>query len=37
MLRVGFNVGFNSKNSFIRAFKELTKLTPTEYRKKYKP
>ncbi|WP_244290330.1 helix-turn-helix domain-containing protein [Leptospira bourretii] len=37
MLRVGFDVGFNSKNAFIRAFKDLTNLTPSEFRKKYKP
>ncbi|PJZ84271.1 helix-turn-helix domain-containing protein [Leptospira harrisiae] len=37
VLRVGFDVGFNSKNAFIRAFKEITKVTPSEYRKKYKP
>ncbi|MCW7463695.1 helix-turn-helix domain-containing protein [Leptospira limi] len=37
ILRIGFAVGFNSKNSFIRVFKELTQLTPSEYRKKYKP
>lgn len=37
ILRVGFDVGFNSKNAFIRAFKDLTNLTPSEFRKKYKP
>ncbi|EKJ87699.1 AraC-like DNA-binding protein [Leptospira meyeri] len=37
ILRVGFDVGFNSKNAFIRAFKDLTKLTPSEFRKKHKP
>lgn len=36
VLRIGFDVGFNSKNSFIRAFKEVTKLTPTEYRNQNK-
>ncbi|WP_408611565.1 helix-turn-helix domain-containing protein [Leptospira abararensis] len=32
---MGFDVGFNSKNTFIRAFKELTNLTPSDYRKKF--
>lgn len=36
ILRIGFDVGFNSKNSFIRVFKELTQLTPSEFRKKNK-
>ncbi|MBL0956361.1 MAG: helix-turn-helix transcriptional regulator [Leptospira sp.] len=36
ILRIGFDVGFNSKNSFIRVFKELTHLTPSEFRKKHK-
>lgn len=36
ILRIGFDVGFNSKNSFIRVFKELTQLTPSEYRKKHR-
>lgn len=35
ILRIGFDVGFNSKNAFIRAFKELTNLTPSNYRKKF--
>ncbi|WP_246838339.1 helix-turn-helix domain-containing protein [Leptospira meyeri] len=34
ILRVGFDVGFNSKNAFIRAFKDLTKLTPSLVSKK---
>ncbi|MCG6153399.1 helix-turn-helix transcriptional regulator [Leptospira bandrabouensis] len=36
VLRIGFDIGFNSKNAFNRAFKELTQLTPSEYRRKYK-
>lgn len=32
LLRIGFDVGFNSKNSFIRAFKEETGLTPSDFR-----
>ncbi|MGV3664722.1 MAG: helix-turn-helix domain-containing protein [Leptospira bouyouniensis] len=35
-MRIGFDIGFNSKNSFIRAFKESTKLTPSEYRNQNK-
>lgn len=35
VLRIGFDVGFNSKNAFIRAFKDLTNLTPSDYRKKF--
>ena len=37
ILRVGFDVGFNSKNSFLRAFKEIEDLTPSEYRKLFEP
>lgn len=35
ILAVAFEVGFNSKSTFNRVFKEHTKLTPSEYRKRF--
>ncbi len=34
ILEIAYKVGFNSNVSFNRAFKKLTKITPTQYRKK---
>lgn len=36
-LSVGFEVGFGSKQSFNTSFKQLTGMTPSEYRKKHIP
>lgn len=33
---IALNVGFNSRNTFIRAFKLIEGITPTEYRKNHK-
>ncbi|AOP33150.1 DNA-binding protein [Leptospira tipperaryensis] len=35
VLRVGLDAGFNSKTSFLRAFKEEEGMTPSEYREKF--
>lgn len=36
VLRVGLDAGFNSKTSFLRAFKEEEGITPSEYREKFR-
>lgn len=36
VLRVGLDAGFNSKTSFLRAFKEEEGMTPSEYREKFR-
>jgi len=35
ILNIAYSVGFNSKATFYRAFKKLTEMTPSLYKKKY--
>jgi AraC-like DNA-binding protein len=35
ILEIAFDAGFNTKTSFNRVFKKLTKMTPSQYRKQY--
>jgi AraC-like DNA-binding protein len=35
ILKIAYDVGFNSKSSFNAAFRQLTGMTPTQYRKKH--
>jgi ligand-binding sensor domain-containing protein/AraC-like DNA-binding protein len=36
ILTIAYDVGFNTKAAFNRVFKKYTKMTPTEYKKKFK-
>ena len=36
ILEIAFDIGFNSKTSFNRVFKKYIKMTPSEFRKKFK-
>jgi AraC-like DNA-binding protein len=36
ILEIAFDAGFNTKTSFNRVFKKLTKMTPSQYRHRYK-
>ena len=36
ILNIAFDAGFNTKTSFNRVFKKLTRMTPSQYRQRYK-
>jgi AraC-like DNA-binding protein len=36
ILDIAFDAGFNTKTSFNRVFKKLTRMTPSQYRRRYK-
>lgn len=36
ILEIAFDAGFNTKTSFNRVFKKLTRMTPSQYRRRYK-
>lgn len=36
ILEIAFDAGFNTKTSFNRVFKRLTRMTPSQYRRRYK-
>ncbi len=37
ILDIAFEAGFNTKTSFNRVFKKLTRMTPSQYRQRYRP
>lgn len=37
LLKIAYDVGFNSKSVFNAAFKKFTKMSPSQYRKKHNP
>lgn len=37
ILNIAFDAGFNTKTSFNRVFKKFTRMTPSQYRKRYMP
>jgi AraC-like DNA-binding protein len=37
ILNIAFDAGFNTKTSFNRVFKKITRMTPSQYRERYMP